>query len=50
MDNAFEDVKANGIASEAAYPYLARDGKCNMSIAPNFKINGFNNVPVDSSD
>jgi cathepsin L len=44
MDNAFKYVQANGLCTEAAYPYTARDGTCKSSsctMSPNTKISGY---------
>jgi len=44
MDNAFKYVQANGLCTEAAYPYTARDGTCKASscnVSPNSKISGY---------
>jgi len=46
MDSAFQWViKNKGIASEAAYPYTARDGSC-KKVAAVAKITGFKDVPA----
>jgi cathepsin L len=48
MDNAFKYVEANGLCTEAAYPYTAKDSlnckssSCTMS--PNSKITGYKDV------
>jgi C1A family cysteine protease len=45
MDYAFEWViKNGGIASEAAYPYTARDGRC-KTVESSAKITGYKDVP-----
>jgi len=31
MDVAFNYTTTNGIASDASYPYTAKDGTCNLS-------------------
>jgi len=44
MDNAFKYVQANGLCTEAAYPYTARDGTCKSSsctMSANTKITGY---------
>jgi hypothetical protein len=48
MDNAFKYVQANGLCTEAAYPYTARDGTCKASscnVSPNTKITGYKDTP-----
>jgi len=47
MDNAFKYVEANGLCTEAAYPYTAKDGTCkasSCSVSPNSKIGGYKDV------
>jgi len=46
MDYGFSWVKSNGIPTEAAYPYTARDGKC-KKFASVFKDGGFVDVPAN---
>lgn len=50
MDNAFKYIIANGITSEANYPYTARTGVCNKSLASQTvaKITNFKDVTPDS--
>jgi cathepsin L len=46
IDYAFQWIIQNGgIASEAAYPYTARDGQCKTGIPSVSKITGFKDVP-----
>jgi len=47
MDNAFKYVQANGLCTEAAYPYTAKDGTCKASsctASANSKITGYKDV------
>jgi len=45
MDNAFKFAEANGIATEAAYPYTAKDGTCKAyTMSANSKITGYKDV------
>jgi len=47
MDNAFKYVTANGLCTEAAYPYTARDGTCKSSsctMSADSKIMGYKDV------
>jgi C1A family cysteine protease len=47
MDNAFKYVEANGLCTEAAYPYTAKDGTCkssSCSMSANSKITGYKDV------
>ena len=48
MNQAFDYVIANGIETEAMYPYTARDGKC-ASKTGVYKIKSYKNVPTKSS-
>jgi len=49
MDYAFQFVIANGgIASEAAYPYTARDGSCKKPVPSVATISGFKDVPANN--
>ena len=48
MNQAFDYVIANGIETEAMYPYTARDGKCSSKTGV-YKITGYKNVPIKSS-
>jgi len=53
MDNAFEYVIANGLCTEATYPYTAADGTCHntsctKSIMP-AQISGYKDLPQDES-
>jgi cathepsin L len=46
MDYAFQWViKHGGIATETAYPYKARDGQCQTTVASSSKISSFKDVP-----
>jgi cathepsin L len=48
MDSAFKWVIAQkGITSEAAYPYLARDGTCQGGMTPAANIRGFYDVATN---
>jgi len=49
MDNAFQYIIKNGICSEAAYPYSARDGTC-KKVPSVVKITGFQDVPANNED
>jgi len=47
MDNAFKYVQANGLCTEAAYPYTAKDGTCksdSCSTSADSKISGYKDV------
>jgi len=44
MDYAFKYVKDNGITTESAYPYVARDQTCKTKTGA-FKITGYKDVP-----
>jgi len=47
MDNAFKYVEANGLCTEASYPYTAKDGSCkstSCNVSPNSKITGYKDV------
>lgn len=46
MDGAFNYVHDHGIASEASYPYTAKDGTC-QSITPVTKISSCYDVPAN---
>lgn len=48
MNYAFKYVVDNGITTEEKYPYKGVDQKC-ASRAGDYKISGFSNVPVKSS-
>jgi C1A family cysteine protease len=50
MDYGFQYVVANGLTSEAAYPYTATGpNTCNSAGLPVFaKLHGFKDVPVNS--
>lgn len=52
MDHAFEFIHNNGgIASEAAYPYTAEQGKCSLKgNSPLVSIDGHENVPENDED
>jgi len=50
MDNAFKFAEANGIATEAAYPYTAKDGTCkSYTMSANSKISGYKDVQAKSA-
>lgn len=51
MDNAFQYIMANGITSEATYPYTARTGVCNKSLASQTvaKISNYKDVTPQSA-
>jgi len=47
MDNAFKYVMANGLCTEAAYPYTAKDGVCKKSsctASPDSQITNYKDV------
>jgi len=47
MDNAFKYVMANGLCTEAAYPYTAKDGTCkktSCTMTTDSKITGYKDV------
>jgi hypothetical protein len=47
MDSAFKYIQANGLCTEAAYPYTARDGTCKASsctMSADSKIGGYKDV------
>jgi len=47
MDNAFKYVMANGLCTEQAYPYTAKDGTCHAtscSMSADSKISGYKDV------
>jgi C1A family cysteine protease len=47
MDNAFKYVQANGLCTEAAYPYTAKDGTCkktSCTASADSKITGYKDV------
>jgi len=47
MDNAFKYVMANGLCTEAAYPYTAKDGTCkktSCTMSTDSKITGYKDV------
>ena len=48
MTNALTYVQKNGIPSEKAYPYTAKDGKCNKKVETIYKISGWASVPPNS--
>ena len=49
MDNAFEYIEKNGLTTEDAYPYTAKDGTCNIdSIESAVKICGHTDVKSSS--
>ncbi|CAG9832880.1 unnamed protein product [Diabrotica balteata] len=48
MQHAFKYVKAKGISSETAYPYVGEDAPCTRNASNTvFKIKGFQTVPND---
>jgi C1A family cysteine protease len=47
MDDAFQYVAAEGIVTEASYPYKAADGKCKIPAGDRFKNTGFTDVKVN---
>jgi len=50
MDNAFKFAEANGIATEAAYPYTAKDGTCKtFTASANSKITSYKDVAHGSA-
>ena len=52
MDNAFEYVKQTPLATSANYPYAAKNGTCNTSVANNGTgtISGYSDVPGNNAD
>jgi hypothetical protein len=44
IERAFDFVKENGITTEAAYPYTARDGTCRGTNGALYKISGYTRV------
>jgi C1A family cysteine protease len=47
MDNAFKYVQANGLCTEAAYPYTAKDGTCkktSCTASADSQISGYKDV------
>ena len=50
MDNAFKYIIANGIALESTYPYKAKTGSCNKSLAAQVaaKITSYKDVAPNS--
>jgi hypothetical protein len=46
MDTAFKFIETNGIPTETAYPYTARDGRC-KKYATEYKNTSFVDVPVN---
>ena len=46
MDTAFKWIETNGIPSETAYPYTARDGECKQ-FTSEYKNVSFVDVPND---
>jgi len=47
MDNAYKFVEANGIVTEAVYPYTAVQGACQYPTGP-FHISGYTDVTAGS--
>lgn len=48
MTNALSYVQKKGIPYEKAYPYTAKDGKCNTKVPTVYKISGWQPVPPNS--
>jgi hypothetical protein len=48
MDYGFQWIIKNGISSESAYPYTARDGTCKKGIPVVARITGFKDVPANN--
>lgn len=44
MDYAFNYVKANGLQTEANYPYTAQDGRCKGTGTPAVTISGYTDI------
>merc|ERR1712048_1260587 len=53
MDDGFEFAEANNMATEASYPYTARDGSCKSSFTtalPQGAVTGYKDVTANSAD
>jgi len=50
MDDAFKYIIANGLCTEADYPYKAADGTCQSTCTPAGKISSFVDVPANNLD
>merc|ERR1712066_1093174 len=53
MDDGFEFAEANNMATEASYPYTARDGSCKSSFTtalPKGAVTGYKDVTPKSVD
>merc|ERR1712226_380228 len=53
MDDGFEFAEANAMATEASYPYTARDGSCKSSFTtalPKGAVTGYKDVTPKSVD
>jgi cathepsin L len=50
MDNGFKYIQANGICSEADYPYTGVGGTCQKTCTPAVHISGYTDVPTKNLD